>query len=261
MWPEQALEPRQPELVLNAPLVNAPGTLGFAPSNRSMPFLKKMGAFITNPISQRPRQPAKDRCCLPYQGGFLLHTGLPNPGISRVIHRFQRRWAEAPLPIIPHLLAEDPSSLADMVRKMEALENIGAVEIGLPPACTPEALSTFFKAAAGELPVIISLAPEQIGLLIESLLAQPPVAVHLTHPRGMLPGQNGTLISGRLYGPSVYPLNLSGAQQLLSAGLPVIASGGINNVKSIATLQSMGVLAVGMSTALWGVRSEQVFTD
>ncbi len=261
MWPEQAFEPRQPELVLKAPLVNTPGTLGFSPDIRSMPFLKYLGALITNPISRLPRHPANDRCCLPFEGGFLLHTGLPNPGISQVIRRFKRRWAEAPLPIIPHLLAEDPSSLAEMVHKLESLENIAAVEIGLPPACTPGELTAYFNAAAGELPVIISLSPEQIGLLIESLLAQPPTAVHLTYSRGTLPGPDGQLISGRLYGPAVFPLITTGATRLRSAGLHVIVSGGIDTRQKIDLFLSTGVLAVGMDTILWGIKPEQFLTD
>ena len=166
MWLAEDAPIRKQDLILTEPLVNAAGMLGFAPDQRTTPLLDQMGAFITNPISRRPRQVASKRGHLPYPGGFLLHTGLPNPGISAVIRQNRRRWAAAPLPIIVHLLAETPQTLAEMVRKLEGLENVLALEIGLAPDCSPEQLTRLFSAAAGELPVVISLPPEQLPALL-----------------------------------------------------------------------------------------------
>ncbi len=162
MWLAEENPIRKQDLVLEKPFVNAAGMLGFAPDSHNMPFIDRLGAFITNPISRTPRQPAGNRACLPFSGGFLLHTGLPNPGISRVIKQNQRRWASASLPIIVHLLVERPDSLAEMVRKLEGLENILAVELGLPPDCTPDQLKDFAAAASGELPGVVCLGQEQI---------------------------------------------------------------------------------------------------
>ena len=44
-----------------------------------------------------------------------------------------------------------------MIRKLEGLENILAVELGLPPNCPPDQLRDFLSAAEGELPVAICL--------------------------------------------------------------------------------------------------------
>ncbi len=183
MWLNEDAPIRKQDLYLEKPYVNAAGTLGFAPDARTMPFLGQLGAFITNPISRRPRQPAGSRCCLPYPGGFLLHTGLPNPGISAVIRQYRRRWASADLPIIVHLLAEDPSSLAEMVRKLEGQENLLAVELGLAPNCTPEQLADYLAAAEGELPAVVCLSPEQLPGLLPTLQELNPIALHLTQPR------------------------------------------------------------------------------
>ena len=129
MWldSEKALHKR--DLLLRQPLVNGSGTLGFAPDRRCSAFVDHLGAFITNPISQRPRVPAENRAYIPFPGGFLLHSGHPNPGISRVIARQKQRWAAAELPIIVNLLVDSPANLGDMVRKLEGLENIFAVEL------------------------------------------------------------------------------------------------------------------------------------
>jgi len=218
-----------------------------------MPFLDQLGAFITNPISRRPRQPAGNRSYLPFPGGFLLHTGLPNPGISAVIRQHRRRWASASLPVVAHLLAETPETLAEMVRKLEGVENILAVEIGLPPDCTPERLETFVDAAAGELPVTVCLGPEQLPVLLAGAAQLKPAALHLTAPRGALPGKDGELVSGRLYGPAVYPLMVNAAREAARSGVPVIVDGGVYEKGQAETFLDLGVLAVGLGGVLWGI--------
>ena len=218
MWLDDDLTIRKQDLVLSQPCVNAAGTLGFTPDPHTMPFLNEMGAFITHPISRRMRVPAGNRCCLPFPGGFLLHTGLPNPGISRAVSRYRRAWANAPLPVIVHLLVETPETLIEMIHKIEGLENVLAIELGLSPDCTPEALAGFMAAAVGELPAIPCLNPDQVPVLLPALKELSPTAVHLTFPRGALPGLDGALVTGRLYGPAVFPQMLKAAQTLVDAG-------------------------------------------
>ena len=247
MWLDDDLTIRKQDLVLSKPYVNAAGILGFTPDPHTMPFLDRLGAFITHPISRRPRVPAGNRCCLPFPGGFLLHTGLPNPGISRAVSRYRRAWANAPLPVIVHLLVETPETLAEMIRKIEGLENILAIELGFSPECTPEALAEYMEAAIGELPAIPCLNPDQVPVLLPALKKLAPTAVHLTLPRGALPGLDGAFVTGRLYGPAVLPQMLKAAQTLMDAGLQVIADGGGE------AMLSVGVTAVGLAEALWGV--------
>lgn len=259
MWLSEDAPVHKQDLVLSKPFVNSAGTLGFTPDPHAMPYLPRMGAFITHPISRRPRKPAGNRCCLPFPGGFLLHTGLPNPGISRAIQRFSRAWAGAPLPIIVHLLAETPHTLAEMVRKLEGMENIRAVELGLPPDIHPQDLPGFLEAASGELPVVVCLAPDQIPSLLETLVSLQPSALHLVQPRGSLPGPVGEIVSGRLYGPATFPIMLQAAQALVGAGLPVIADGGMTEPWQSHALLEVEVIAVGLGSALWQVNPEDVF--
>ncbi|MEI6290956.1 MAG: hypothetical protein WCP19_11045, partial [Chloroflexota bacterium] len=121
------------------PFTNAAGTLGFTPDIKSIPNIftgkrfEGLGAFITNPISLRPRQPAKELNLIHYPGGFLLHTGFPNPGFSSVIKKYFSKWAVSRIPIIPHLLLDDSEEGQGMVRKLEDLENILSIEISFEP--------------------------------------------------------------------------------------------------------------------------------
>ena len=260
MWLNEDAPIRKQDLVLSKPFVNSAGTLGFTPDPHAMPYLERLGAFITHPISRRPRKPAANRVCLPFPGGFLLHTGLPNPGISRAVKRFSRAWAEAPLPIILHLQAETPGTLTEMVHKVEGLENIQAVELGLPPNCNATTLRDFMHAAEGELPIVISLDTGHLPELLEPLMDLQPAAIHLRAPRGTLPDTDGSITSGRLYGPAVFPLTLDAVQNLAISDLRVTAGGGISSREQAQAIFDAGAYAVSLGTVLWGVDSQKVFT-
>ncbi|MFU8827339.1 MAG: hypothetical protein ACNA70_07590 [Brevefilum sp.] len=253
MWLDTPAATSKQDLVLGAPLVNVSGSLGFTSDRRAVPAVEHLGAFITNPISLRPRVPATNRACIPFPGGFLLHTGHANPGISHAIRRYRRRWAAAEIPVIVHLLVDSPGTLAEMVSRLEGLENILAIEVGLPPDMDSALLKEALAAGVGELPLIPCVSPEQVPLLLESLKDTQPAAVHLVEPRGALPDLQGGVVSGRLYGPAIFPVMLAAARVLTQAGLRVIANGGIRARWQVDALLDAGVMAVGLGSALWGV--------
>ena len=259
MWLDEDAPIRKRELHLEKPYVNAAGTLGFAPDPHTMPFLKHLGAFITNPISRRPRQPAKNRCCLPFPGGFLLHTGWPNPGFSRALARYQHAWASAPLPVIIHLLGETPGTVAEMVRKLEGHDNLLAVELGLPPDCDSTTLRDFMEAAQGELPTVVSLESGQAIEMLEPLVQLQPAAVHLQAPRGTLPCPDGNLISGRLYGPAIFPHTLNTLQTLNASGLQIIAGGGVFTQSQVQAMLETGAFAASLDAVLWQIDINEIF--
>jgi len=113
--------------------MNAAGSLGFAPDARVGITLDSFGAFVTNPFSLRPRLPAAKPEIIEYLGGFLLHTGLPNPGFNSGIKKYASRWEKSDLPIIVHLMADRPEETQRMVQMLEIEENVMAVELGFAP--------------------------------------------------------------------------------------------------------------------------------
>ena len=242
------------DLSFTPPLMNAAGSLGFAPDTRGPVDLARLGAFVTNPISLRGRSPARDRRVLEYPGGFLLHSGAPNPGLSQAIRRHAAHWARSPVPVLAHLLAEDPNELAEMVKRLEAVEGVSGIELGLPPGCETGAMLELLAAAAGELPVIARLPLERAAELGQALAAQPdpPVAaISLGAPRGALQAPGGEIVSGRLYGPGVFPLVLQTVRLLTQAGLPVIGAGGVYRSEQAEAMLSAGALAVQLDAVLW----------
>ncbi|MFU8773298.1 MAG: nitronate monooxygenase [Anaerolineales bacterium] len=239
------------DLTLSAPLLNAAGSLGFTPEPHSMLDFSGLGAFITNPISLRPRSPAAGTRLLTFPGGYLLHTGFPNPGLNRILRTYASRWARAPLPIWVHLLAEHPHEVTEMVKRVESVPGVGAVELGIHPAEDETAVRTTVTAAIGELPLIVRLPLERAAQLAFALNDLPIAALSLGPPQGLLPDAEKSLVSGRLYGPSIFPYALKVLQEIVRSGIPAIAAGGIITNQQIETILAAGALAVQLDAILW----------
>lgn len=233
-----------------SPWLNAAGFFGYTPP-ASNPLSEVMGAFITSPISRAPRSPAHERCIVEYPGGFLLHTGYPNEGFTRILKQNQKKWAGLKFPVWPHLLPQSAFECQQMVRAIEDLENIGAVEISLPPDADAHLIEELVHAAAGELPVYVSvplLSAWQNWLDIFQLYNMSGIV--LSASRGSLVN-NGHLVYGRLYGPSLFPQLLAALQQLQDCGIPLIAGSGIFTVEQAEVAFNAGASAVQFDARLW----------
>lgn len=238
-------------LDLRHPWMNAAGSLGFAPDPRISPSLESFGAFTTNPISLRPRRTSGQPRQLTFPGGVLLHTSHPNPGLSASIKRYAGAWARASLPIIVHLLSSTPEEMRKAVLRIEELENILAIELGVEPDASPELVRDLLTAVMGELPVIVQLPPTRIPELAELVFATDVAAISFAPPRGSLASADGKLISGRLYGPALYPQTLELTRQLGKQKFPFIASGGVDSKAQGEALFKAGALAVQVDISLW----------
>lgn len=234
------------DLFFDKPLMNAAGTLGFSPDPKNPVELSQFGAFVTNPISRRPRTAARGARFVSYPGGFLLHSGLPNPGLSAVLKKHSKRWARSPVPVIVHLLALEPASLAQMIERLEGIEGVMGIEVGLPPEIDRDAAYHFTQAALGELPAILRLPLEQADELAHIVIEAGASAVSLGAPRGKLEG-----MSGRMYGPAVFPLALRAVEKLAGTGIPIIGAGGVYQPQDVESILAAGALGVQVDAVLW----------
>jgi dihydroorotate dehydrogenase (NAD+) catalytic subunit len=243
------------ELYLSSPWMNAAGILGCTLPPRwpvAGVDLKTLGAFVTNPISLTPRTPATERCLIPFPGGALMHSGLPNPGISRILRKYGERWAQSSLPVWVHLIGSSPEEIQQMVRRLEGREGVMAVELGLPADIRAEAALALIEAAYGELPLIVQLPLTSVNeTWVSSLVGTHVSALSLGAPRGTLLDDAGRPVSGRLYGPALFPFTLSAVQTLRKLGLPTIAGPGVYRHQDAQALLNAGALAVQLDTVLW----------
>jgi len=238
-------------LSFSLPLMNAAGTLGFAPELRLHRELGQLGAFLTNPVSLTPRTPAHGVRYLTYPGGFLLHTGYPNPGLEAVLRRCVPRWERSPIPVIVHLLGQGVDDLASMALRLESVPGVMGIELGFPKDATHNLVRAFVEAACGELPVIARLPVDQAVELAPTALDAGAEAVSLGAPRGALPLPGRRLVEGRLYGPALFPQALAAVRTLVQMGVLVIGAGGVYFQAQVQSMLSAGALAVQLDSVLW----------
>lgn len=211
--------------------------------------------FVTNPISLRPRLPTGEPTMIGYPGGYLLHTGLPNPGFSAVKKKYASRWNKSDLPIIIHVMADRPEEAQQMVQKLEIEENVMAVELGFAPLLSDDIILLTLEMCMGELPLIFSLPIEQVLSLGPRLMQEGAQAISIAAPRGALTTQDGQVITGRLFGPSLFPHALDIVRSATKLGIPIIGSGGVWSRDNIDAMLAVGALAVQVDVALWNPAS------
>lgn len=244
------------DLVFSSPFLNAAGMLGLVPEAHQVydPFPQQnwegLGAFVTNPLSLRPRRLSSHTGLVEYPGGMLLHTGLPNPGFFDALRKYGRRWESSALPVIVHLMADAPADVKNMVQALEGRENILAVELGFAPLCPPEDILNAVGQAKGELALIASLSFEQVLALGPQVIRRGASAISFAPPRGVLP-VNGGFSSGRLYGPGLFPQSLSLLRSAVRLGLPLIAGVGVYRLEQARAMLDAGALAVQLDAVLW----------
>lgn len=231
-------------------LLNAAGTLGFSPDARRAD-LDGLGGFVTNPISYAPHTTAAGVRIVRYTGGLLLHTGYPNPGFYQVVKQYRQRWARSELPIVAHLLAEDADEMYRMVRVLEDLEGVLALEIGLPPGPPADFARSVVQAAVGELPVIARVGLEDMPILFQEMIDAGASALSMGPPRGSLPGSNNQLVSGRLVGAAIFPQALEMLRLIHPSAIDIIFSGGVQNKRQVALALQAGASAVQLDLSIW----------
>jgi dihydroorotate dehydrogenase (NAD+) catalytic subunit len=241
-------------LALASPILNAAGALGFAAEYAGLVDFSRLGAFVTNPITLRPRTPARGEHAREYPGGVLIHTGLPNPGLAEALRQHARAWARLPCPVIVHVAGTTPGEVARCAERLEAAENVAGLELGLDDGVSEaEAGQLIAAAQAGSLPVLARLP------LLEALRLGPAAAragaqalVVGGPPRGTLPLEAGGWLTGRLYGPAIFPLALRAAQAVAGAvKLPVIGVGGVHTLEDARALLAAGAVALQVDSAVW----------
>jgi len=239
------------DLYFSKPLINTAGSLGFAPDSHNGISWDSFGAFVTNPISLRPRLPTSHPAVIEFPGGFLLHTGLPNPGFKNVLKKYAAKWDRANLPIIVHLMADRPEETQRMVRELENADNVMAVQLGFAPLLADDIILLNLEMCMGEIPLIFALPHEQVLTLGRQLMDGGASAISIASPRGAIVDNAGNLVTGRMYGQSLFPRSLDIVRSAAMSGLQVIGSGGVWTEADVQSMLKAGAIAVETDAQLW----------
>lgn len=240
-------------LTLNSPLI-AGGVLGFADEYAGLIDFNKLGAFVTNPLTLRARTSAEHQQVIPFAGGVLLHTGLPNPGLSAALRDYERKWARLGCPVIVGLAATTPEELSACVGKLEPIDSVAGIEIGFREDEVLADAELMLREALSRArqPVLASL-PASRALAFARMAQKAGVqALTVTAPRRGSLQVGGALVAGRLYGPSLLPQSLQIVQEVRKqTDLPIVGAGGLHSQADVAAMLAAGATAVRLDSAGW----------
>ena len=244
-------------LFVNNPVMPAAGTAGFGNNYRALIDTEKLGAFVTNPVTLEPWSPASGTRVVPLDAGVLIHTGLPNDGISKTIKAYRHVWASMAMPVIVHLVATTPDDVQRAIARSAPAESIAAIELGLEDDISWRDAHDLVRAATdhSEKPVLVRL-PTSDAYEIASAVsdAGADTLVVGAPPRGTARDpRTGKLVSGRIYSPIVKPmvLRMVGLLARRIDDVPIIGAGGIHTPQDARDYLEAGAVAVQVDSVTW----------
>jgi dihydroorotate dehydrogenase (NAD+) catalytic subunit len=243
-------------LVVESPVMNAAGTLGFGDEYRDLLDLDTLGAFVTNPLTYTHWNPATGTRVVPLEAGVLVHTGLPNPGLKKVIEQHRAVWERMPMPVIAHAVINNADEVQRCMTLLDREAIIAAVEMGLSDEISPRETEWYIRAAVERLEKPL-LARLPFGASVDHFSAAidggADALVFCSPPRGTARDQAGRLVAGRIYGPLVKPIVLRMVGQLARRfpDIPVIGAGGIHTPQDARDFLEAGAAAVQVDSVTW----------
>jgi dihydroorotate dehydrogenase (NAD+) catalytic subunit len=248
-------QPGKSSLVLASPVMNAAGTLGFGDETRDLIDMNRLGAFVTNPVTQAPRAPAHGTHVISLDSGVLVHTGLPNPGLRGVVSTYHAIWERLSIPVILHLVINSVDEVRRSFALLEDVDVLSAVELGVNDEITPADAGGQIRAARehGDKPILVRLPfGASLDLATAAIDAGADSLVVCAPPRGTARDLSGKLIAGRIYSPTIKPVILRLVGQIARRStVPVIGAGGIHSAQDVRDYLEAGAAAVQVDSALW----------
>jgi dihydroorotate dehydrogenase len=146
------------------------------------------------------------------------------------------------------------------LERLEDVEPVLAVEIGLGDIDPNSAAEIITAASHSELPIIANAPLNADKSVFLSAVGAGASAISLGPPRGSIRHTDGNLVSGRIFGPSVLPLALQVISSIANlVDVPIIASGGIYRASDVEAMLDAGAAAVQLDSVLW-TNPEEIFS-
>jgi dihydroorotate dehydrogenase (NAD+) catalytic subunit len=252
----QITRPGKNPLQVESPVMPAAGTMGFGDSYSGLIKFEKLGAFVTNPVTYTPWSPASGTRVVHLDSGLLIHTGLPNPGISKLMSKYRDLWNNFAMPVIMHVVGTSAEHVRKCASRIDAEHAVDALELGLNDDIPWKEADQMIRGAVGntDKPVLVRVPfTEALTLADAADQAGAGAVVVCAPPRGSARDPlTGRLVTGRVYGPIVKSMVLRLVEQ--AAGkleAPVIGCGGIHSEADARDYIEAGAKAVQVDTLTW----------
>lgn len=257
-------------LELKNPVMTASGTFGYGLEFADLTPLDEIGGIIVKGTTLHPRQGNSYPRMAETSGGMLNCVGLQNKGVDYFCEHIYPEIKDIDSRMIVNVSGSSPDDYAECARRIDALENIPAIELniscpnvkdgGMAFGVTCEGAASVVKAvrkAYGKT-LIVKLSPNVTSItdIAKAVEAEGADAVSLINT---LMGTsidierrrfNLSIGTGGLSGPCVKPVALRMVYQVSKAvGIPVVGLGGITTATDAIEFLMAGARAIEIGTA------------
>jgi dihydroorotate dehydrogenase (NAD+) catalytic subunit len=242
-------------LPLSNPVMIASGCGGYGQEYRQLIDISAFVAFVTNPITLRPRRGTGQPRLAETTAGFVLDTGGQNPGVKKVIRQYSKHWRSWSVPVIAHLPADEPDDLRRTARALAGTDSVAAIELGIPPQLTSGDIEYWIRAVREGcmLPLLVKLSLDSAVEMAEYVVGIGADALVVgSAPLGSAQAPSGVSVHGNLYGPALHSLTLHKIQIIRElVEIPLVAVGGIHSLADTQAFFAAGATAVQIDSLLF----------
>lgn len=257
-------------LELKNPVMTASGTFGYGLEFEDLVSLNEIGGIIVKGTTLKPRQGNNYPRMAETPQGMLNCVGLQNKGVDYFCEHIYPQIKDIDSQMIVNVSGSSPEDYAECARRVDALENIRAIELniscpnvkdgGMAFGVTCEGAASVVKAVrkAYSKTLIVKLSPNVTSIvdIAKAVEAEGADSVSLINT---LMGTsidierrrfNLSIGTGGLSGPCVKPVALRMVYQVSKAvNIPVVGLGGISNATDAIEFFMAGATAIEIGTA------------
>lgn len=252
------------------PVMTASGTFGYGVEFQDFLDLSQVGGIIVKGTTLNPRQGNPYPRMAETAQGMLNCVGLQNKGVDHFCQHIYPNIKDLPTQVLVNVSGSSPDDYAECARRIDALENIPAIELniscpnvkqgGMAFGVTPEGAASVVKAVrqAYHKTLIVKLSPNvtsiaDIAKAVEAEGADAVSCINTLMGMAIDAEKRKKLLSigtGGLSGPCVKPVALRMVYQVAHAvQIPVIGLGGISNATDAVEFLLAGATAIEIGTA------------
>jgi dihydroorotate dehydrogenase (NAD+) catalytic subunit len=258
------------KLTLQNPVTVASGTFGYGVEYAQLLDLNQLGAVVVKGIRLGPVRGNPTPRTVEVASGLINAIGLQGPGVDGFIKKYWPFLKELKVPTIINIWGTTVEEYAEVARRFDALEGVGALELNVSCPNIKEGgaqfgtdcklLSQVVEACrkATNLTLITKMSPNVISIAPYAKAAEdagsdglavtnsyPAMAIDIETRRPKLAN-----VTGGLTGPCIKPIAIKLVWEAAQAvKIPIIGMGGIQNAADAIEFMMAGAAAVAVGTA------------
>lgn len=258
------------QLQLSNPVMTASGTFGYGLEFQDLVPLEEIGAIIVKGTTQAPRQGNDYPRMVETAQGMLNCVGLQNKGVDYFCEHIYPQIKDIDSRMIVNVSGDCPENYALCAEKIDALENIPAIELniscpnvkdgGMAFGVTCEGAASVVKAVREKYhkTLIVKLSPNVTNIvdIAKAVEAEGADSVSLINTlMGMSIDierrcSRLSIGTGGLSGPAVKPVAVRMVNQVAKGvKIPVVGLGGICTAEDAIEFLMAGATAIEIGTA------------